>query len=189
MTRASARETYVMLGSEPIWESAFACHEALFRVSVPHAVVGGVAVCLHGYRRNTVDIDLLVRREDMETIRSALAEIGFEWDHDAHEFRSRVGVPVQLLAAGDRAGKGSEVLLPNPEDADVTVPIEGLPVLSLAALIESKLACGEGDPRRMHRDFADVVELIAVHGLDGSFARHLHETLRPAFRRLARRVT
>jgi hypothetical protein len=96
---------------------------------------------------------------------------------------------VQLLAAGDRAGKGSEVLLPNPEDADVTVPIEGLPVLSLAALIESKLACGEGDPRRMHRDFADVVELIAVHGLDGSFARHLHKTLRPAFRRLARRVT
>jgi hypothetical protein len=47
---------------------------------------------------------------------------------------------------------------------------------------------GEGDVRRMHRDFADVVELIAVHGLDDSFSRHLHKAVRPAFRRLVRRV-
>ena len=64
--------------------------------------------------------------------------------------------------------------------------IEGLPVLSLPALIESKIACGEGDMRRTHRDFADVVELIALHGLGGTFAKHLHKTVRPAFRRLVR---
>jgi hypothetical protein len=40
----------------------------------------------------------------------------------------------------------------------------------------------------MHRDFADVVELIVVHGLDGSYARHLHKAVRPAFRRLVRHV-
>jgi hypothetical protein len=80
------------------------------------------------------------------------------------------------------------VLLPSPADDHVAVMIEGLPVLSLSALIESKLACGEGDPRRMHRDFADVVELVAVHGLDGTFARHLHKAVRPAFRQLVRRV-
>jgi len=61
-------------------------------------------------------------------------------------------------------------------------------VLSLAALIESKLACGEGDPRRMHRNFADVVELIAVHELDGAYERHLHKAVRPAFRKLVRRL-
>jgi len=42
---------------------------------------------------------------------------------------------------------------------------EGLPALSLARLIETKLACGEGNLRRTHKDFADVVELIAVHDL------------------------
>jgi hypothetical protein len=54
----------------------------------------------------------------------------------------------------------------------------------LARLIESKLACGQGNLRRTHKDFADVVELIAVHRLSRSFARHLHGTLRDAFREL-----
>lgn len=75
-----------------------------------------------------------------------------------------------------------------PPKLNVAIMIEGLPVLSLAALIEAKIAYGEGDTRRMHRDFADVVELIAVHGLDGSFARHLHNVVRPRFRRLVRHV-
>ena len=184
----TARETYSMLGSEPIWHAASACHEALAEAGAPHAVIGGVAVCLHGYRRNTVDIDLLVRSEDMPAIREALTNAGFHWDEQSREFRDSTGIPVQFVAAGERAGKGSEILLPSPADDDVAVMIEGLPVLSLSALIESKLACGEGDARRMHRDFADVVELIAVHGLDGTFARHLHKTVRPAFRQLVRRV-
>jgi hypothetical protein len=36
---------------------------------------------------------------------------------------------------------------------------------TLARLIETKLACGQGNARRMHKDFADVVELIAKHDL------------------------
>jgi len=184
----TARETYAMLGEEPLWRAAAACHEALDAAGAPHAVIGGVAVCLHGYRRNTVDVDLLVRPDDMPRIREALTTVGFAWDEQGREFRSPAGIPVQFVAAGGRAGKGSEVLLPSPADEHVAIMIEGLPVLSLAALIESKIACGEGDARRMHRDFADVVELIAVHGLDGSFARHLHKVVRPTFRRLVRHV-
>ena len=95
----------------------------------------------------------------------ALTAIGFTWDEQGREFRSPSGIPVQFMAAGGRAGKGSEVLLPSPADEHVAIMIEGLPVLSLAAFIEAKIACGEGDARPMHRDFADVVELIAVHGL------------------------
>jgi hypothetical protein len=227
--QTSARETYAMLGSEPIWQAASVCHEALSEIAAPHVVIGGVAVCLHGYRRNTVDIDLLVRRVDMRAIHKALTGAGFVWDelagcaHTAcsiagmrsrehssrenqrvsylekvsedffhgqvdREFRTPAGIPVQFVAAGDRAGKGSEVILPNPADDGVAVLIEGLPVLSLPALIESKLACGEGDGRRMHRDFADVVELIAIRGLDGTFARHLHKAVRATFRRLVRQV-
>ena len=53
-----------------------------------------------------------------------------------------------------------------------------------SALIESKIACGEGNLRRTHKDFADVVELIAKHDLRQSFARHLHKSLRKTFRQL-----
>jgi hypothetical protein len=94
------------------------------------------------------------------------------------------GVPVQLLLAGQRAGAGSEVLLPDPADPAVSEMVEGLPVVTLAKLIESKIACGQSNLRRTHKDFADVVELIARHQLDESFARHLHKSLRAAYRQL-----
>ena len=43
-----------------------------------------------------------------------------------------------------------------------------------------KIACGMSNVRRTHKDFADVVELIAIRHLDGSFARFLHKSLWPA---------
>jgi hypothetical protein len=49
-----------------------------------------------------------------------------------------------------------------------------------------KIACGMSNLRRTHKDFADVVELIAARNLDGSFARVLHKSLRPTFRELVR---
>ena len=85
------------------------------------------------------------------------------------EFSAPSGAAIQFLVAGDRAGSGSEVRLPDPSDASVITEIEGLPVLRLSKLIEAKIACGEGNLRRTHKDFADVVELILQNRLDGSF--------------------
>lgn len=177
-----------MLGNRSLWDTAAACHRILDEAGIPHAIVGGVAVCLHGYQRNTVDIDMLVRREDAGAIRVALEGAGLAWDEGVCEFRSKEGIPVQFLAAGDKAGQGTDVVLPDPAAEGVRVTIEGLPVIRLSGLIEAKIACGEGNVRRTHRDFADVVELIARHGLDGAFASRLHTSVRPTFRRLVRHV-
>src|SRR5690606_5480264 len=65
----TARETYAMLDNRALWEAASRSHALLNQHSLPHAVVGGVAVCLHGYQRNTVDVDLLVRSEDADALR------------------------------------------------------------------------------------------------------------------------
>ena len=173
-----------MLGNEPLWDVARECHEVLQRAGIPHAIIGGVAVCMHGYQRNTVDVDLLVAAGQAADVRGAMEAAGFKWSDDRAEFRSPSGVPVQFLTAADRAGPGSEVRLPDPADELAITQIEGLPVLSLAKLIESKIACGEGSLRRTHKDFADVVELIAKHDLNRSFARHLHKSIRATFRRL-----
>ena len=173
-----------MLDNESLWATATRVHQLLAAQSIPHALVGGVAVCLHGYRRNTVDIDLLVRSAEGESIRNCLQSAGFVWEPAAKEFRGENAAPVQFVVAGERAGSGSEVLFPDPNEPAVVVTIEGLPVVSLARLIESKIACGEGNLRRTHKDFADVVELIARHELDSSFARHLHKSIRKTYRRL-----
>jgi hypothetical protein len=86
--------------------------------------------------------------------------------------------------AGDRAGADSEVLLPDPAESASIVEVEGLPVLALDRLVEAKIACGLGDLRRTHKDFADVVELIDQHGLSRADARRLHKSVRKTFREL-----
>ena len=76
----TARKAYAMLENESLWQAAARCHEILAAAQVPHAVMGGVAVCLHGYQRNTVDVDVLVRRDDSDTVRDSLQRGGFTWN-------------------------------------------------------------------------------------------------------------
>ena len=177
-----------MLENETLWEVADRVHARLARDGIDHAIVGGVAVCLHGYRRNTVDLDVLVRAEDGAALRSALEAEGFRWLAAKKEYRSPSDVAVQLVLAGESEGPGQPAKFPDPGDPKHVTTIEGLPVLSLPQLIQAKLACGLGDLRRTHKDFADVVELIAVHRLDGSYARHLHKSVRKEFRELVKRA-
>jgi hypothetical protein len=186
LSMLTARQTYQMLDNETLWQTAQRVHELLDERGVPHAIAGGVAVALHGYRRNTVDVDVVIRRVDSETVKSALTEDGFAWIAERCKFVSDSGTQIQFLIAGERAGTGSVVKLPDPGADGVIEIAEGLPVLTLARLIESKIACGEGNLRRAHKDFADVVELAAIHRLDGTFARFLHRSVRKQFRELVR---
>jgi hypothetical protein len=173
-----------MLGNETLWEAARSSHELLQEAGIAHAILGGVAVCLHGYQRNTVDVDLLVRRDEASQARTTLEAHGWRWLEANTELRSPSGIALQFFLGGEKAGPDSEVRLPDPGDEAAVTELEGLPVLSLARLIESKLACGQGNLRRTHKDFADVVELIAAHQLGRSFAKHLHKSLRDTFRQL-----
>ena len=101
-------------------------------------------------------------------------------------FAQQNGIAIQFLIAGEHAGEGSEVKLPDPEGDLNAEIIEGLPVLRLSKLIEVKLACGMGNVRRTHKDLADVVELIIICTLENSFARYLHKSVRKAFKELVR---
>ena len=177
---------YAMLGNEKLWQTAAQCHRILAGADIAHTVCGGVAVCLHGYQRNTVDLDLIIEPERAADVRQLLEEAGLTWDAAAKEFRTSGGVFVQFLMTGDRAGIDSEVRIPVPTGELNIEIIEGLPVLRLSRLIEIKIACGLGSVRRTHKDFADVVELIAIRKLDGSFARHLHKSVRSTYRKLVR---
>ena len=181
-----AQKVYAMLENQSLWDAAQQCHAILAAAQIPHAVVGGIAVCLHGYQRNTVNVDILVRKEDSPAVREHLQREGFAWNEQEKEFSAPSGVVIQFLTAGDRAGSGSEVSLPDPSDKSVVEEIEGLTVLRLSKLIEAKIACGEGNLRRTHKDFADVVELILQNRLDSSFAQSLASVVAQPTRRLAR---
>jgi hypothetical protein len=61
--------------------------QALQKAKVPHAVIGGLAVAAHVAKvdetaqRNTQDMDVLLRREDLDLAKAALAPIGFRYRH------------------------------------------------------------------------------------------------------------
>ena len=175
-----------MLENQSLRETATRVRDLFVGNEIEHAIVSGVAVCLHGYRRNTVDLDLLVRSEDTAAIRTILESDGFSGREHQKQFCTASGAAVQFVLAGESEGPGQPAVFPDPADARHLFRIEGLPVLSLAALIQSKLACGLGNLRPTHKDFADVVELIAIHQLNKSFARLLHKSVRAEFRELVR---
>ncbi|MSU80278.1 MAG: hypothetical protein EXS16_19575 [Gemmataceae bacterium] len=100
----TAKKVYAMLDNESLWNAAMRCHHTLADASIAHAVIGGVAVCLHGYQRNTVDVDVLIRPDDSDAVRETLEIEGFVWDKRKKEFRADDGIAIQFLLAGDRAG-------------------------------------------------------------------------------------
>lgn len=144
----------------------------------------GVAVCLHGYQRNTIDVDVIIRPADSNRAKMLLEGHGFVWGEQRCAFTNAHGLVVQFLIAGAKAGKETDVKIVLPQGDLNVEEIEGLSVVRLSRLIEMKIACGMSNLRRTHKDFADVVELIAIRGLDGAFARFLHKTVRPTFRQL-----
>lgn len=183
---STGEKVYAMLGNADLWKTAEICRRAFEQAQLAFSVCGGVAVCLHGYQRNTADLDLIIRPDDAPEARRILEEAGLTWDPAVKEFRTPAGIAVQLLMTGDRAGRDSEICLPEPAGELNVEEIDELPVLRLSRLIEIKIACGSGDVRRTHKDFADVVELIAVRNLDSSFAKHLHKSVRKTFRELVK---
>lgn len=66
------------------FEEKSAVHETLRHIcqrlnelEIPYAVVGGMALFKHGYRRFTEDIDILVTRESLKRIHKELDGLGY----------------------------------------------------------------------------------------------------------------
>jgi len=138
---------------------------ALEKAAVPYAVVGGNAVAAWVSRvdeaavRNTRDVDILIRRDDLAAATAALAEAGFVYRRsagvtmflDGPEAKARDAVHV--VFAGEKVRP--EYLLPTPDvvERDQTTSYA---VLQLEALVRMKLTSFR-DRDRMHlRDLLDV---------------------------------
>lgn len=143
-------------------------HDLLLEVGVPHAFTGGLAVNLHGYHRESRDVDVLVRHSDVPAIKVAFGGAGYQIRRRGHAYLSPSQVRVELNCEGEY-----------PEFRDVHLPegqagtfISGLPVLSLPELLKAKVAAGFMGQRmggrfarRAKKHFRDIVGLIQANGL------------------------
>lgn len=91
---------------QSLLQTATECHTLLAAVDVPHVIIGGLAVCLHGYDRGSRDVDLLVRRGDWERIRSALESSAYVWSAFRRAYYSPSKVRVDFRFSGEHSRKG-----------------------------------------------------------------------------------
>jgi hypothetical protein len=138
------------------------------------AIIGGIAVVLHGHIRTTKDIDIFMP-PPLEPLADLLKTHGFAFDRKERAFIKH-GVPIHLVLPEQTGSVSQE-----------TVEIEGITTVTLADLINIKLRSGSTNLLRA-QDLADVIGLIRHHQLTGSFAQHLDKSLRLTFRKLARMV-
>ncbi|HUY35045.1 MAG TPA: hypothetical protein VMV69_20015 [Pirellulales bacterium] len=143
---------------------------------VPYAVVGGNAVASwvatidEGAVRNTRDIDLLIRREDLPDVTTALEEAGFVRAEvlDVIMFLdgpdAKPSESIHLLFAGEKVR--ADHLLPSPELVAIDDPA-GFRVATLEALVSMKLLSNR-DKDRTH-----VRDLIGVGLIDRSWLAKL----------------
>jgi len=154
----------------------------LDKLGINYAVVGGMALFAHGFRRFTEDVDLLVTRESMERVIKELEGLGYVRPAGSStklrdtQTRVRIGFLISGGYPGD--GKPKPVVFPDP--AGKVVDVGGLKVLGLPELVDLKLASGMSAAHRL-KDLADVQELIRVLKLPREFVEKLNPYVRDKF--------
>lgn len=160
---------------------------ALEKAGIAYAVVGGNAVAAWVARvdraavRNTQDVDILLRRADLDAAAEALAQVGFVRRHvagidmflDGPKAKARDAVHVVFAGEKVRA----EYVEPAPDVAESEMADQHR-VLSLDALVRMKLT----SYRR--KDQVHLLDLIDVGLIDASWLSRLPVALAPRLQEL-----
>ena len=135
---------------------------------IPYAIIGGnavrawVAQADEAAVRTTGDVDILLRRSDLQRAITAMEAAGFVYRHSAgidmflDHAEAKARDAVHVLLASEKVRETDILAAP---DVDESVQVDGHNTLSLEALVRMKLNVFR-DKDRMHlRDMLDV-ELI-----------------------------
>jgi len=133
---------------------------------LPFLIIGGMAVIAHGYPRDTVDLDYLVRRSDREAWKRALAAQGYgvayEHDNFAQFTATPGGTDVDLMFVNDST---FGVMFAASAAQNTGVSQARFP--SLEHLIALKLhVLKQGLRHRMLKDMDDVINLLLANRVD-----------------------
>ncbi len=151
--------------------------QALNELGVDYAIAGSMAMFLHGYRRFTEDVDVLVTRDGLAKIHEALPFAASKTLRDV-----RTGVKIDFLISGQFPGDGKPGPVAFPEPHQAFEVKEGIRVLSLAKWIELKLISGKRPARR--RDWADIQDVIRTLKLSRDFSSKLEPSFRDSYQQL-----
>ena len=159
--------------------------QRLAELKIPYAVAGGMALFFHGFRRFTEDVDILVTPEGLQQVRRHLEGLGyvpvFSGSRTLRDADS--GVRIEFLVTGEFPGDGKPKAVAFPDPSEASIEKDNVRWLSLASLVELKLASGITSPGRL-RDLADVQELIRILDLPADLGQQLQPFVREKYAEL-----
>ena len=131
---------------------------------VRYGLMGGFALGLWGAARATVDLDFLVRREDVEKVALITRELGYEQKFQSENVSQFVSASnlfgeVDFLHAFRQT---SIEMLDRAVEKEIFDGSIRIKVLLPEDLIGLKLQAIKNDPSRKERDLADIESLVAV---------------------------
>ena len=161
--------------------------KALTAREVPYELIGGLAVFLHVEAADPVqsaltrDVDLMIRRSDLERVKEAAAAGGFRFRHSAGVDMLLYGDTdsarnaVHLIFSGEKVRSNQAV--PNPPIAPERKQIHGVDVMVIPVsdLVQMKLSSYR-DKDRVHVRSMDAAGLITPE-VENSLGADLLERL------------
>jgi hypothetical protein len=174
-------EAYFM-GEGGVHGAAAAIARRLTEAGIDYAIAGAIALGEHGFKRLTVDVDVLVRREGLDRFKAEWLGRGYvDVRPGGKAVRDTVNnVKIDFLVTGDFPGDGKPKPVAFPDPRDAAMAGDKYRVVSLPRLIEMKLASGMTAPHRL-QDLADVLRLIRAAELPREFAEQIDPYVRGKF--------
>jgi hypothetical protein len=182
-----AQATRFFMGEADVQQALHKLVHLLDDAHIPYAVVGAMALNEYGYRRVTVDVDILLTAQGLESLKERAVGRGYAEQFPGSRGLRDVehGVPIDVLIAGEYPGDGRPKPVQFPDPADAAVRGIRAALLPLPRLVELKLASGISAPHRL-RDLADVLELIRAAALPIALADELNPFVREKYLELWR---
>src|SRR2546423_1743096 len=142
---------------------------------LPYAIIGAFALNEYGHRRVTVDVDLVMREEHLQTFKQRHLGKGYEErvPGTGKLFDTEHGVNIDVLSTGRFPGDDKPKPIAFPDPATTALRGERFALLPMPRFIELKLASGMVAPHRA-KDLVDVQELIRSAGLPREGVDELH---------------
>jgi hypothetical protein len=174
------------MGEGEIYETLRRLARRLEEEQLDYALVGGLALVAHGYRRYTEDVDILMRPDTLARFRERLVGRGYRpaFPGATKIFRdTETNVTIDVATTGDFPGDGKPKPVAFPDPAGHQLQRDEFRLITLEKLIELKLASGLSAPHRL-RDLSDVQELIVRLELPRDLAASLDPSVRTEYDRL-----
>lgn len=139
---------------------------AFLQNKVLYALIGGYAVSLWGLPRATVDLDFLVRRDDMDKVREIAESLGYHCIHTSENVTQFDALDT-ALGEIDFLHAFRPAALAMLERAELKTVFDGqqpIPVIIPEDLIGLKVQAIANKPSRTALDRTDIEGLMQIYG-------------------------